>query len=64
MNQSSPKYAEECWANVTTRYRLTNALHDSKTPFQNMEIVESAHYGRMLLLDGMVQTTEKDEFVY
>ncbi|WP_147802703.1 polyamine aminopropyltransferase [Alkalicoccus halolimnae] len=35
-----------------------------KTEFQQLDIVETAEFGNMLLLDGMVMTTEKDEFVY
>jgi spermidine synthase len=35
-----------------------------KTPFQKIEIYETESYGRVLMLDGLVQTTEKDEFFY
>lgn len=39
-------------------------LLSEKTPFQKMEIYETDSHGRVLLLDGLVQTTEKDEFFY
>jgi spermidine synthase len=35
-----------------------------KTRFQAMEIYETDSFGRVLLLDGLVQTTERDEFFY
>src|SRR5512136_2202021 len=35
-----------------------------KTPYQNMEIYETDSFGRVLVLDGLVQTTERDEFFY
>jgi len=35
-----------------------------QTEFQKLDLVETAEYGRMLVLDGAVQTTIKDEFVY
>ena len=35
-----------------------------KSPFQAIEILESTKYGRMLTLDGVVMTTEKDEAHY
>ncbi len=35
-----------------------------KTEFQEMAIFESPFFGRVLALDGIVQTTERDEFVY
>lgn len=60
----SSHYAEETWENVTTRYKLKEKLHESNTPFQEMELVDTEEYGKMLLLDGIVQTTERDEFIY
>ncbi|CAM3769986.1 polyamine aminopropyltransferase [Alkalicoccus chagannorensis] len=35
-----------------------------QTEFQQLDMVETKEFGNMLLLDGMVMTTEKDEFVY
>jgi spermidine synthase len=35
-----------------------------KTPFQRIEVYETDSFGRVLLLDGLVQTTERDEFFY
>ncbi len=59
------KWVEEVWPDqLSTRYEVADALHDEQTPFQAMRIVESKMFGRMLMLDGMVQTTEKDEFIY
>lgn len=34
------------------------------TPYQKLAMVETAEWGNMLLLDDMVMTSEKDEFVY
>jgi spermidine synthase len=39
-------------------------LLTAKTRFQQMEIYETDSFGRVLLLDGLVQTTERDEFFY
>lgn len=35
-----------------------------QSPFQKVEIYDTHAYGRLLALDGMVMTTEKDEYVY
>lgn len=35
-----------------------------KTRYQDLAIIDTVEFGRMLVLDGMVMTTEKDEFVY
>jgi len=35
-----------------------------RTPFQKLQILETMAYGRALVLDGVVQTTERDEHIY
>ncbi len=45
-------------------FRVKKWLHREKSRFQRIELVENETYGRVLLLDGLVQTTEADEFFY
>jgi spermidine synthase len=45
-------------------FRAERLLLSEKTPYQKMEIYETSSHGRVLFLDGLVQTTEKDEFFY
>lgn len=45
-------------------FRAKRRLLSEKTLFQKMEIYGTESYGRVLMLDGLVQTTEKDEFFY
>ncbi|MCR8846571.1 polyamine aminopropyltransferase [Paenibacillus sp. SC116] len=47
---------------ITAKVRETYV--DEQTPFQHLSMVETEEFGRMLVLDGMVMTTVKDEFVY
>jgi spermidine synthase len=44
--------------------RIKRTLHTEQTPFQKLDMVETEQFGNMLILDGMVMTTQKDEFVY
>lgn len=44
--------------------RINDVLVSETTEYQDMLIVETAVYGRLLALDGAVQTTDRDEFVY
>ncbi|MEX0874242.1 MAG: polyamine aminopropyltransferase [Actinomycetota bacterium] len=39
-------------------------LHAEQTPFQKLEIFDHPHFGRVLVLDGLIQTTQSDEFCY
>jgi spermidine synthase len=44
--------------------RIKRTLHTEQTPFQKLDMVETEEFGNMLILDGMVMTTQRDEFVY
>ncbi|MDA8064588.1 MAG: polyamine aminopropyltransferase [Thermaerobacter sp.] len=44
--------------------RVRATLHHEKTPYQRLDVLDTEQYGRVLTLDGMVMTTEADEFVY
>ena len=58
------QWVAEKWKDVETLYRINSVLYEDDSEFQHTRIVDSGRYGRMLLLDGIVQTTEKDEFIY
>jgi spermidine synthase len=49
---------------ITSAFRVTGLVHTEQTSYQHLEIYDSAIFGRMLVLDGAVQTTEREEFVY
>ncbi|MDD4801750.1 MAG: polyamine aminopropyltransferase [Syntrophomonas sp.] len=44
--------------------RITETLKVEQTQFQHLAVVETEQFGKMLLLDGMVMTTDADEYVY
>lgn len=46
------------------RFRVRRELARAQSPFQDIAIFESESHGRVLMLDGVVQITEADEFVY
>ncbi|MBD3245932.1 MAG: polyamine aminopropyltransferase [Candidatus Omnitrophica bacterium] len=39
-------------------------VYKKKSPHQDLRVYQSASFGRVLLLDGAIQTTERDEFIY
>ena len=45
-------------------YQVERILYKGKSRFQEITVIESPDFGRMLLLDGVVQITEADEFFY
>jgi len=44
--------------------KIKNTLHGEKTSYQQIDVLETELFGKMLLLDGAVMLTEKDEFIY
>ncbi|NMB16073.1 MAG: polyamine aminopropyltransferase [Firmicutes bacterium] len=57
-------YTEKQTENMGLSLKVRNVLHRETTPYQELAVLDTLQYGRMLVLDGMVQTTEKDEYVY
>lgn len=43
---------------------IKEIVYSKKTEFQQIDIFDSHEYGRMLVLDGKVQSTVKDEYFY
>ena len=44
--------------------KVEEVLHREKTALQDLVIFRNPTFGRVMALDGIVQTTEGDEFVY
>lgn len=45
-------------------YRVTSVLFSGKSEFQEIDLVDTPTFGKVLLLDGKMQSTESDEEVY
>ncbi len=57
-------YTEFQTEGVGITCKTKKTYHTEKTKFQEMALIETEQFGRMLVLDGTVQTTIEDEFVY
>ncbi len=57
-------YTEKQTPNHGITTKISRTIHSEKTDFQKLDIIETIQFGKMLILDGMVMTTDKDEFVY
>ncbi|NLN86351.1 MAG: polyamine aminopropyltransferase [Syntrophomonadaceae bacterium] len=44
--------------------KINSTLRVEQTPYQHLAVIDTQQFGRMLLLDGMVMTTDVDEYVY
>ncbi len=45
-------------------HAIVRTLAQARTPYQQVEILETASYGKCLVLDGRIQSSERDEFIY
>jgi len=55
---------ETLHADLHIKLKAERVLFDSKSAHQRLVLFENATFGRVLALDGVMQTTEKDEFIY
>lgn len=44
--------------------KIKKKLYYDKSPYQKIEVYDTYSFGRILVLDGIFQTSEKDEFIY
>ncbi|EKE45720.1 spermidine synthase [Oceaniovalibus guishaninsula JLT2003] len=44
--------------------RVERVLYEDATGHQRLRVIENPTFGRVLTLDGVVQVTERDEFIY
>jgi spermidine synthase len=58
------KFAEILYDGYGQEFRIDELLYEVKTGHQHLIIFQNTKFGRVLVLDGIVQTTEKDEFIY
>jgi spermidine synthase len=56
--------AETLYPDWGQRFRVVRELARVNSGFQDIVVFESASHGRVMMLDGVVQITEADEFVY
>jgi spermidine synthase len=57
-------YEEAYHPHWCQRIEVERYIYRGRTEFQEMIVFESALLGRVLVLDGILQTTERDEFIY
>ena len=43
---------------------IKERLYEAASPYQRLEILDTFEYGRMMVLDGFVMFSERDEFIY
>ena len=69
-NAINPNKCIDLWAgersndDFAVSFRVKDVLFSVQSPYQKVEIVDTAGYGKMLFNDGIVMISERDEFIY
>ncbi|GAA4352887.1 polyamine aminopropyltransferase [Kangiella taiwanensis] len=60
----SKRFIETLYKTYGQSFIVDEILFESKTDHQHLIIFNNEQFGRVMALDGVIQTTEKDEFIY
>ena len=52
------------WPGQAMTLKVNQVLHHEKSKYQDVLVFESSDYGMVLVLDNVIQCTERDEFSY
>jgi spermidine synthase len=58
------KFYEVLYPSYGQYFKVDEVLFENKTDHQHLIIFNNQQFGHVMALDGIIQTTEKDEFIY
>ncbi|MEX1055731.1 MAG: polyamine aminopropyltransferase [Rhodothermales bacterium] len=58
------QYTEFWEARTGITFGVNRLLYSARSEFQDIQVMQTDAYGKLLTLDGLVMMTERDEFVY
>ena len=68
MNDSDPDkhkwFHDYISPDITMLHSIKEVVYSWRTEFQSVDIIDTGSFGICLILDGKIQSSEKDEFVY
>ncbi len=64
--QDNKNWFTECCKETGTAFSLeiNSLLHQETTPFQKIEIYDTRRFGRLMVLDGFIMLSARDNFIY
>ncbi|CAB1127797.1 Polyamine aminopropyltransferase [Candidatus Hydrogenisulfobacillus filiaventi] len=57
-------FAEQASPAHRLEWKVRRVLFDQASPYQHIQVLETEAFGPSLVLDGIMQTTQGDEFIY
>jgi len=59
-----PCFTEKLSPSVIAISSISDIPYAAKSKYQNIQIINTVHWGKALVLDGHMQSTERDEYVF
>ena len=59
-------FSERCdmWQGISLSLEIKKVLYEKKSKYQEIGLYQTKEFGKMLVLDGIIQLTQADEFAY
>jgi len=57
-------YSENLTETALLQYKIRKLIFSGETPYQKVEVIDTYDYGKCLILDGKLQSSLMDEWVY
>jgi spermidine synthase len=66
VTNDTDRWFTEVWSPEGSAFSLevTEKLHEEQSDFQTIEIYQTRHWGKLMVLDGCYMVTDKDNFLY
>jgi spermidine synthase len=69
MNDDDPDsgkkwFSDHLTPNLTVLHSIRETIYAGRTRFQSVEVINTGSFGLCLVLDGKIQSSEADEFIY
>ncbi len=65
MTLDSNWFSEKCGKNFSAfSFEITEHLHTEKTAYQQIDIYNTKGFGNLMVIDGFVMLTQRDNFIY
>jgi spermidine synthase len=57
-------FVEFVTPDTVQQFAVKDVLYHGRSKYQKVEVLETVNFGKCLILDGKIQSCEKDEFIY
>ncbi|MFC1919884.1 polyamine aminopropyltransferase [Chloroflexota bacterium] len=63
-DKSNDWFRDKVTPDLIQLHRVKGSLYSGRTKFQSVNVIETCGFGRCLILDGRMQSSQLDEFIY